>query len=184
MAGPLASRASRLPPYRGTPAASLRRTARREAALRLSGRLPILGVMLAIGLSSGGCAVSGMFGSGKEQANAFARAEATGSLPSPSGGKLASGLPPETDMIYAKAAIAEVLSRGRKDASTAWENPATGARGTVTPISVPYSSDGITCHDFLASYLRAGAETWIQGEACRQAEGRWEVKSLRPWKRS
>ena len=183
MAGPLASRASRPPTYSGTPAASLRRPARRAAAWLL-GRLPILGALMALGLSAGGCAVSGMFGIGKEQANAFAKSEATGSIPSPSGGKLGSGLPPETDMIHARAAIAEVLGRGGKDVSTAWENPATGARGTVTPISVPYSNDGVTCHDFLASYLRAGVETWIQGEACRQAEGRWEVKSLRPWKRS
>ena len=125
-----------------------------------------------------------MFGVGKEQASAFAKGDTTGSLPSPSGGKLSSGLPPEGDMAYARAAIADVLGKGRKDASTAWENPATGARGTVTPISVPYSNENGTCHDFLASYLRSGVETWIQGEACRQAEGRWEVKSLRPWKRT
>ena len=181
MAGPLASRASRPPTYSGTPALILRRPLRREAAPPLQ-RLAVLTILMALGASTGGCAVSGMFGIGKEQANALARAETTGSIPSPS--KLSTGLPPEADMVYTRTAITEVLTRGRKDASTAWENPATGARGTVTPISVPYSRDGATCHDFLASYLRSGSETWIQGEACRQAEGRWEVKSLRPWKRS
>ena len=45
-------------------------------------------------------------------------------------------------------------------------DPATGARGTVTPIASAYQRDGQTCRDFLASYLRRqGAETWLQGEA-------------------
>ena len=34
-------------------------------------------------------------------------------------------------------------------------------------------SDGMTCRDFLASYVRRqGAETWMQGEACRAKTGR------------
>jgi hypothetical protein len=45
--------------------------------------------------------------------------------------------------------------------------------------------DGFTCHDFLASYVREGSkEAWLQGEACRVQKGRWEVRSLKPWKTS
>ena len=54
----------------------------------------------------------------------------------------------------------------------------------MTPIATAYSQDGVTCRDFLASYVRSGAETWMQGEACRSHKGKWEVKSLRPWTRS
>jgi hypothetical protein len=138
---------------------------------------------IVLGLLTGGCAVSGLFGIGKEEVNALARADSTGSIPPP-GAKLSTGLPPEADLVYARAAIAEVLSMGRKDFSTAWENPKTGARGTVTPIAGAYSQDSLTCHDFLASYIYGSTETWMRGEACRQQQGRWEVKILRPWKRS
>ena len=94
-------------------------------------------------------------------------------------------MPLDADLTYTRAAVAEVLGRGGKDASAPWENPRTGARGTVTPIATAYTQDGFTCRDFLASYVRAGSEAWMQGEACRASDkGKWEVHSLQPWKRS
>jgi surface antigen len=69
-------------------------------------------------------------------------------------------------------------------ASLPWENPQTGARGTVTPIASSHSEAGVTCRDFLASYVREGAESWLQGEACQADQGKWEVKSIRPWRRT
>ena len=65
-----------------------------------------------------------------------------------------------------------------------WENVKTGARGTVTPIASAYTEHGMTCHDFLASYVKNGAESWLQGEACRAGRGKWEVRNLRPWQRT
>ena len=62
-------------------------------------------------------------------------------------------------------------ARGGKDASPPWENPSTGARGTVTPIADAYTQDGFTCRDFLASYVRDGSESWLQGDACRMPSG-------------
>jgi surface antigen len=95
------------------------------------------------------------------------------------------GLPSETDLVFARMAIVDVLKRGSKEISSPWENPSSGARGTVTPIASAFNKDGGTCRDFLASYVRRqGAETWLQGEACRAKQGDWEVKSLRPWTRS
>jgi surface antigen len=92
--------------------------------------------------------------------------------------------PSASDLAYARAALSDVLSRGGKDASAPWENPATGARGTVTPIASAYSQDGRVCRDFLASYVKPGTESWLQGEACRVRPGNWEVRTLKPWKRS
>ena len=63
-----------------------------------------------------------------------------------------------------------------------WENPGTGARGTVTPIADAYTQDGFTCRDFLASYIRDGAESWLQGDACRIHQGKWTVRKMRPLK--
>ena len=90
----------------------------------------------------------------------------------------------EGDLFYTRAAASEVLARGHKDASAPWENPSTGARGTVTPIGATNIQDGVTCREFLASYIRADAQAWLQGEACRAAPGRWEVKSLKPLTRT
>jgi surface antigen len=96
----------------------------------------------------------------------------------------AGGLPPENDLVVARAAVTELMTRGGKDTSVPWENPHTGARGTITPIASAYNQEGLTCRDFLASYVRDGSESWIQGEACRQHQGRWEVRNLRPWQRT
>jgi hypothetical protein len=92
--------------------------------------------------------------------------------------------PTEHDLAYAKAAAAQVLARTEKDASQLWENPRTRARGTVTPIADAYTQDGVQCRDFLASYIRDGAESWLQGDACRAQQGRWTVRKLRPLERS
>jgi surface antigen len=98
----------------------------------------------------------------------------------------AAALSSETDLVFARMAIVDVLTRGSKQISAPWENPSSGARGTVTPIASAYTKDGATCRDFLASYVRRqGPETWLQGKACRPKQGAaWEVKSLRPWSRS
>lgn len=89
---------------------------------------------------------------------------------------------PEHDLAYARAAALNVVAQDGKSRSAPWENPKTGARGTVTPLATAYSADGTTCRDFLASYVRQGSEAWLQGAACR-TEGKWVVRNLRPWKR-
>jgi outer membrane surface antigen len=95
----------------------------------------------------------------------------------------AAGGPPEVDLAYARAVAAEALARGGKDASVPWENPHTGAGGNITPLAATYSEGGLTCRDFLASYVHEGSEAWLQGEGCRTDHGNWEVKSLTPLKR-
>ena len=97
----------------------------------------------------------------KEAEDAYAKGEVTGSIAA-ARAPLTSGMPPESDLIYARVAIADVLGRNGKDLSAPWENPRSGARGTVTPIASSYSQDGNTCHDFLASHVANGAELWMQ----------------------
>jgi surface antigen len=96
--------------------------------------------------------------------------------------KPATDAPAEADLAIARAAASEVLSKGGNDVSMPWENPTTGARGTVTPLASAYSQDGVTCRDFLASYVKNGTESWLHGAACRAERGRWVVRNLRPWK--
>ena len=108
--------------------------------------------------------------------------ETTGSIAVSQPGKPAVEVP-DGDLNYARAAAKEVLKRDEKNASLPWENPRSGARGTVTPIASAYTQDGQTCRNFLASYVNGRSEAWLEGAACK-AQGAWEVRSLKPWKRS
>jgi surface antigen len=91
--------------------------------------------------------------------------------------------PTEADLALARIAASDVLTKGDKDSSQPWENPATGARGSVTPLAAVYTADGRSCRDFLASYVKDRSESWMQGAACRAAQGHWEIRSLKPWRR-
>jgi surface antigen len=86
----------------------------------------------------------------------------------------------EADLAYARAAAAAALARGAKGNSVPWQNPQTGVGGNITPLAASYSQDGAHCRDFLASYMSAGAQAWLQGSACRSVRGEWEIKSLKP----
>jgi len=91
----------------------------------------------------------------------------------------------ESDLALARNAAADILSRGKKDASQPWENPQTGTRGSVTPLASSYTGeDGRPCRDFLASYVRGTNEGWLQGAACRSSKGAWEIRNIKPWKQS
>lgn len=92
----------------------------------------------------------------------------------------------DSDMALTRNAASDVMTRGGKDTSQPWENPETGARGSVTPLAAAYQAgDGRTCRDFLASYVRGTNEGWLQGEACQASgAGSWEIRNMKPWKRS
>jgi surface antigen len=147
---------------------------------------------LAAALASGGCSMSyqldsynlsSIFGGSGSKAGGGDKADITGSIARQPETKTADKLPPTDDLAYAKAAVSKLLALGRKYASLPWENPTTGARGTITPITSAYAGDdGQTCRDFLASYIKGKLQSWLQGEACKHHEGRWVVRSMKPWK--
>jgi surface antigen len=131
--------------------------------------------LILISMGSGGCSMS-------RTDSAFARMddhEVTGSIGPQAGGPA----PTESDLAFARNAASDVLTKGGKDSSQPWENPETGARGSVTPLAQAYSSDGRTCRDFLASYVNGRNESWLQGAACHGGDGRWEIHTLKPWRR-
>ncbi|HEX2364474.1 MAG TPA: RT0821/Lpp0805 family surface protein [Bradyrhizobium sp.] len=134
--------------------------------------------MILIGLSAGGCSFPSL-GNGP-----FARMtdkDVTGSLRQPD----PVPMPTDTDLAFARTAASDVLTKGDKDSSQPWQNPETGARGSVTPLAQAYASDdGRTCRDFLASYVNGKTENWLQGSACHSGNGRWEIHTLKPWRQS
>jgi surface antigen len=145
-------------------------------------RLPVWGAALSLALVSGGCSyqMDSMFSRKRD-----ADVETTGSIrPVTPRQQTVAAMPQDGDLAAARAAVSEALGKTGREASVPWEDPVTGARGTVTALSSAYSQDGTTCRDFLASYVRHGSESWLQGEACRGVQGRWEVRYMRPWRRT
>jgi surface antigen len=168
--------ASRQSLYSGT---GLPRLCRGAAAVLVTGLLA---------LSAGGCSFSYQLGSlfGKSDSaktNSDNRIT-TGVLRPPAMAVSNPVVPPEADLAYARAAANVVLSRKGQGASQPWQNPQTGARGTVTALASAYTQGGFTCRDFLASYVKGASQSWLQGEACRVQPGQWKVRSLKPWNKS
>jgi surface antigen len=88
------------------------------------------------------------------------------------------------DLAYARAAAADVLTRGAKVNSVPWRNPQTGVGGNITLLATSHDQIGPPCRNFLASYVSGASQAWLQGSACRSARGEWQVKSLKPLKSS
>jgi surface antigen len=131
--------------------------------------------LILIAVGTGGCSLSPDGGFAKLQGN-----ESTGSI---GAARASTPAPTEGDLAFARNAASDVLTKGDKDSSQPWENPETGARGSVTPLAQAYSSEGRTCRDFLASYVNGPSESWLQGAACQTEHGRWEIHTLKPWRR-
>ncbi|MFO0408011.1 MAG: RT0821/Lpp0805 family surface protein, partial [Labrys sp. (in: a-proteobacteria)] len=56
-------------------------------------------------------------------------------------------------------------------ASTPWETPLTGLRGTVTPVANAFASESGTCRAFLATLVSTARTDWYQGRACHGGNG-------------
>jgi surface antigen len=58
----------------------------------------------------------------------------------------------------------------------AWDNPGTGARGTVTPIrDGTDTSTGQRCREFEQTIVVDGRSERATGVACRQSDGTWRI---------
>ena len=129
--------------------------------------------VILIGIGAGGCSM------GRPDGNLATGNDFTGSL-----GPQGAAVPTDSVLAFTRNAASDVLTKGDKDASQPWENPETGARGSVTPLAQAYTSEGRTCRDFLASYVNGSTESWLQGAACQTGHGLWEIHTLKPWKQS
>jgi surface antigen len=132
--------------------------------------------LILIGLSTGSCSMSHPDAAMAKMADD----DVTSSIPMPPTAKE----PTERDLAFARTAASDVLTKGDKDASQPWENAETGAHGSVTPLASSYAAeDGRTCREFLASYVNGDSQSWLQGAACKAGNGRWEIHTLKPWRK-
>lgn len=163
-----------------------------SAARGRATKFVLLTLAAALSLGSGACSMSmelGSFLTGKDEPKEVAEkgdpADVTGSLPLQA--KRGDGSSQKTnpaDWGYATQALREALAKKEEGASIPWQNPATGNRGTVTPVASAYIKEGFACHNFLASHVGNGQENWFEGTACRIHRGEWEIRSTRPLEKS
>ena len=148
--------------------------------LFIGGSWLLVAARFVVPLSCASCSTTYQLGS---MSGAEDKTEHTGSVRS-AAAKPEAGAASPADLRFLNAAAAEVLSQGGKDASLPWENPGTGARGTVTPLAARYPhADGTICQEFLASHVQGAREAWYQGEACQRGP-HWETREVRPLQRS
>ena len=150
-----------------------------RVGLSAIGPAGVMMTLILIAVGTGGCSMTRIDGALAKMGDG----DVTGSI----GATRASApapVPTESDLAFARNAASDVLTKGDKDSSQPWENPETGARGSVTPLAQAYSQNGRTCRDFLASYVNGRSEGWLQGAACQSRQGRWEIQTLKPWRQS
>ena len=61
--------------------------------------------------------------------------------------------------------------------TSSWTNPDSGHKGEVTPTRTYESLDGVPCREFTQTIYVEGDYEQVDGKACRNSEGSWEVVS-------
>jgi surface antigen len=133
--------------------------------------LPLLGVFLAAS-ALGGCSVSMPMGS------LLGDDDTTGSIPQ-SG---FDGLVGE-DWQLAKAALAQALGGNQPVGATTWTNPDSGSKGSFSAVGAAYATASGTCRGFAAAVDRNQTDDSLQGTACANRPGDWQVTDVRPIKK-
>jgi len=79
------------------------------------------------------------------------------------------------DQQYHYDTTQNALETQKTGATSTWVNPDTGHKGEVTPTRTYTSADGTPCRDFTQTIYVDGEYEEIQGTACRQEDGTWQV---------
>ncbi len=88
------------------------------------------------------------------------------------------------DWQRAKSALDSALASQSKDA-VSWDNPASGTKGSFTPIGDAYDTDTGKCRGFRAAVDRKDADDALQGTACTdKSGGNWVITDVKPWNNS
>jgi surface antigen len=132
---------------------------------------PSVGVFL-VALGLGGCSVSMPMGSLLGDDNT------TGSIPQSD----FDGLVGE-DWQLAKAALAEALAGNQAAVAVAWTNPDSGTKGSFSAVGAAYATASGTCRGFAAAVDRNQTDDSLQGTACANRPGDWQVTDVRPFKK-
>lgn len=158
-----------------------RRALRRSLFARLAG-LSLGSVLLratclaGVGLL-GGCAISIPMASLIPKPHN----DPTGSIAKP---QLAGWLD-KADWQHAKTAFSRALNAHQSGSTTTWANPTSGAKGSFAAVGEAYpGGSGGHCRAFLANIDRQAAVRSLEGTACADKSGAWQVTEVRPTKKT
>jgi surface antigen len=81
-----------------------------------------------------------------------------------------------SDKSMAQKNLQKALEKSLSGNSVRWQNPSSGARGSVTPLKTWKTSEGTYCRSFREKIeLASGKTVSRNGVACRSAEAVWEA---------
>ena len=83
----------------------------------------------------------------------------------------------ERDKEMAARAAHQAFENGQTGKPMTWQNPDTGASGSVTPTRTYQIESGQYCREYTQEIWVGGERQQSHGTACRQADGSWKIQS-------
>ncbi|WP_225889931.1 RT0821/Lpp0805 family surface protein [Indioceanicola profundi] len=121
-----------------------------------------------LGGAAGGAILGSQIGGGSGRTAATAIGAVLGAL---AGREIAQRM---SSADQERAATAERTAVARNEAIT-WNNPDTGARGTIEPVRTYTNAEGNLCREYTHTVYIDGQPETARGTACRQDDGTWRL---------
>lgn len=80
------------------------------------------------------------------------------------------------DLTYYNQASQQALETGPSGQALPWNNPDSGASGSVTPSKYYQTSGGQYCREYTQTIQVGGKSQQGVGTACRNEDGTWQIK--------
>lgn len=132
-----------------------------------------------INKQSGGTLIGGIaggllgsqFGNGEGQLVATGVGALAGAL---IGGQVGKSMD-EYDRQMAKTSSRQALEFSPSGNTVEWRNPDTGNYGSITPTKTFRTETGLYCREYVQEVVIGGERKKAYGQACRQADGNWQI---------
>ena len=81
----------------------------------------------------------------------------------------------ETDQAAVENMTQDSLENNPTGTPSSWENPDNDVSATVTPTDTYVADSGQDCRDYEQTVMVDGNAETVNGTACRNGDGRWEI---------
>lgn len=79
------------------------------------------------------------------------------------------------DLAMHERTSQSALENTRTNTTSNWNNPDTGARGSITPTTTYQNASGQYCREYTQAITVGGKTEKAVGRACRQPDGTWKI---------
>lgn len=84
----------------------------------------------------------------------------------------------EEDRRRAMEALGIALDPQGNGDAVHWDNPVSGAHGTMTPAGYAYPENGLICRKFSGKFETASGSQALEGAACRDKNADWSLTEI------